>query len=158
MLQPPLRILHLYVSPGHNFFGHHGKPSGEHPTVEVPEVRCVPGQGIEGDRFFDFKDDYKGQITFFSQEVFERLQEELQVHDRSAAVFRRNVVCAGLDLNALAGQDFELQGVQFRGCEECKPCYWMDQAFGPGAEQALKGWGGLRAKILTPGTLRSEAR
>ena len=156
MLQPPLKILHLYVSPGHNFFGHHGKPSGEYPTVEVPEVRCVPGQGIEGDRFFDFKDNYKGQITFFSQEVFERLREELNVRDRSPAVFRRNVICAGIDLNTLTGVDFELQGVQFRGCEECKPCYWMDQAFGQGAEKALKGWGGLRARILTLGTLRCE--
>ena len=103
MLQPPLRILHLYVSPGHNFFGNHGKPPGDNPTVEVPEVRCIPGQGIEGDRFFDFKSDYKGQITFFSQEVFERLREELKVRDRTPAVFRRNVVCAGMDLNALAG-------------------------------------------------------
>ncbi len=158
MLQPPLRILHLYVSPGHNFFGHHGKPVGSHPTLEVPEIRCLPGQGIEGDRFFDFKDNYKGQITFFAQEVYEHLCAELAVRDKTPAVFRRNVVCAGLDLNTLKGQDFELQGVAFRGCEECKPCYWMDQAFGPGAERALKGWGGLRAQILTSGVLRSEGR
>ena len=158
MLRPPLRIRHLYVSPGHNYFGHHGKPSGENPTLEVPEVRCVPGSGIEGDRFFDFKDDYKGQITFFSQEVYERLGAELNVRDKSPAVFRRNVICEGADLNTLKNVDFEVQGVRFHGCEECKPCYWMDQAFGPGAEQALKGWGGLRAQILTQGVLRSETR
>jgi hypothetical protein len=32
----------------------------------------------------------------------------------------------------------------------------MDQAFAPGTEAALKGRGGLRAKILTNGILRVE--
>jgi MOSC domain-containing protein YiiM len=37
---------------------------------------------------------------------------------------------------------------------ECKPCYWMDEAIAPGAEALLQGRGGLRARILTSGTLR----
>ena len=64
-------VLHLYISPGHNFFGRHGQPAGQHPTCEVPEVHCVAGHGLKGDRFFDFNDDYKGQITFFAMEVIE---------------------------------------------------------------------------------------
>ncbi len=157
MHQPPLRVRHLYMSPGHNFFGRHGKPPGEHETLEVPEIHCVPGHGIEGDRFFDFKEGYKGQITFFAQEVYTRLCEELRVTGKSPGAFRRNVVCEGVDLNMLkGGQEFEVQGVHFRGREECRPCYWMDQAFGAGAEAALKGWGGLRAEILTEGVLRVE--
>ena len=157
MLQPPLRVLQLYVSPGHNFFGRHGQPAGEHPTLEVPEIHCVPGQGIEGDRFYNLKENYKGQITFFAREVYARLCAELNVHDKSPAAFRRNVLCAGVDLNTLTGgEEFEVQGVRFRGREECRPCYWMDQSFGPGAEAALKGWGGLRAEILSEGVLRVE--
>ena len=157
MLQPPLRVLHLYISPGHNYVGHHGKPPGEHATVAVPEVRCVPGRGIEGDRFFDFKENYKGQITFFAQDVYRSLCEELDVHDKSPAAFRRNVFCAGVDLNTLIGRDFEVQGVVFQGREECRPCYWMDQSFGPGAEKALRGRGGLRAEIVSAGVLRADA-
>ncbi len=61
------------------------------------------GHGIEGDRFFDFKDNYKGQITFFAQEVYERLCAQLGVRDKTPAAFRRNVVCAGVDLNTLTG-------------------------------------------------------
>ncbi len=157
MLQPPLRVRHLYVSSGHNFFGRHGKPAAEHVTLEVSEIHCLPGQGIEGDRFFDYKTGYKGQITFFAQEVYARLCAELNVSDKSPAAFRRNVVCEGVDLNSLTGgQEFEVQGVRFRGREECRPCYWMDQSFGTGAETALKGWGGLRAEILTEGILRVE--
>ena len=48
-----------------------------------------------------------------------------------------------------------MQGVRFLGMEECRPCYWMDGAFAPGAQEFLKGRGGLRAKILATGQLRS---
>ena len=48
--------------------------------VEVPVIECVAGRGICGDRYFDFKDDYKGQITFFSRDVFEELCAALGVH------------------------------------------------------------------------------
>ncbi len=150
-------VLHLYISPGHNFFGRHGQPAGQHPTCEVPEVHCVAGHGLKGDRFFDFNDDYKGQITFFACEVYEALCAQFQIRDKPPAVFRRNVITRGVDLNALVGREFAVQGVRFLGVEECAPCYWMDQAFCPGAEAAMKNRGGLRARILSDGVLRPTA-
>jgi MOSC domain-containing protein YiiM len=62
----------------------------------------------------------------------------------------------GVDLNDLIGKAFTLQGIQFQGTEECRPCYWMNSAIGPGAEEWLRGRAGLRAKILSDGTLRAE--
>lgn len=152
-----MKIVRLYISPGHNFFGHHEKPPGEHPVLEVPEIECVAGRGIRGDRFFDFKDNYKGQITFFAQEVFDALCGELKLSGKFPGLSRRNVIVEAADLNSLIGADFEIQGVRFRGMGECAPCYWMDYAFGPGAEHFLQGRGGLRAQILTDGVLRVEA-
>ena len=149
-------IRHLYISPGHNYFGHHEKPPGEHPMIEVPEAHFFAGRGIEGDRFFDFKANYKGQITFFALEIYRELSRDLQIDNRSPAVFRRNVITEGVDLNTLIGAEFELQGARFLGTAECSPCYWMNTAFGPGAEKALQGRGGLRAKILSDGVLRAE--
>ena len=151
-----MRLLHLYLSSDHNFFGHHGEEPGTAPMVEVPEVRLVAGQGIEGDRFFGFKKDYKGQVTFFADEVYQTLCAQFKVWDRPASVFRRNIITAGQDLNALIGEEFEIQGTRFQGMSECSPCYWMDTAFHPGAEAALKGKGGLRARILTDGLLRVD--
>ena len=54
------------------------------------------------------------------------------------------------------GKRFRFQGVEFEGTEECKPCYWMDEAVAPGAEEFLKAnfRGGLRARILSDGVLR----
>lgn len=149
-----ITIEHLYISPGHNFFGHHGQPAGEHPSLEVPEIRCLAGRGIEGDRFLDFKADYKGQITFFSAEIYDELCARLGVRDRPPSAFRRNVITRGVDLNSLVGREFTIQGVRFLGMAECSPCDWQDGAFAPGTEAALQGRGGLRAKILTDGMLR----
>lgn len=149
-----MRILHLYISPEHNYFGHHGLPAGTAPMIEVPEVECVAGTGLRGDRFFGWKQDYKGQVTFFEHEQYERLCEKFSVMGIPPSAFRRNVITKGVDLNTLIGTEFELQGVRFLGTAECTPCYWMDQAFAEGTEAALKGHGGLRAKILTDGVLR----
>jgi MOSC domain len=156
-LLQPVEICHLYISPGHNFVGHHGREPDTHPMIEVPVIECVAGRGIRGDRYFEFKDDYKGQITFFSLDVFDELCAALALRDCSPAAARRNVITRGVDLNELIGTEFEVQGVYLYGTEESAPCYWMDQAFAPGAKDFLKGRGGLRAKILSDGELRSSA-
>jgi MOSC domain-containing protein YiiM len=153
-----IRVCHLFTSPGHNFVGHHGGPPGEHAVVESDEVECVVGRGIRGDRYFDFKENYKGQVTFFSLEVFDAMRRELNLPEARPALTRRNIFVSGTDLLSLVGQEFEIQGVRFHGVEECRPCYWMNQAFGnERAESWLKGRGGLRARILTGGVLRRDA-
>ena len=149
-------IEQLYVSPAHNYFGHHGGPAGRTEIVEVDELDCVAGRGVRGDRFFDYKPDYKGQITFFSAEVFEAMCAALGVRGKSPSAVRRNVVVRGAELGGLIGREFDLQGVRLFGTEECRPCYWMDEAIAPGAEAWLQGRGGLRARILSDGRLRRD--
>ena len=146
-------IRQIFISPGHNYFGHHGRLPDDYPLVEVDRIDCVAGHGIRGDRFFDYKEQYKGQITFFSAEVFERLRENFRITDKSPGVLRRNVIVSGIDLNELIGEEFEIQGVRLRGTGHCRPCYWLDHAFAPGTEEFLEGNGGLRAEILTDGAI-----
>ena len=151
------QITQIFLSPGHNFFGHYGQPAGDHETVEVEDAQCVSGKGLLGDRFFDYKENYEGQVTFFSKEVYDSLCQQFQVWDKPVSVLRRNIIVEGVDLNGWIGVEFEVQGVRFFGSGESKPCFWMNEAFAPGAEQALSGQGGLRAKILTDGVLRLGA-
>lgn len=146
-------IRQIFVSPGHNYFGHHGRAPDNFPLVEVPEIECVARHGIRGDRFYDYRDNYKGQITFFSLEVFERLAAHFRLTGKSAGLLRRNVIVSGIDLNGLIGEEFAIQAVRFRGTAHCKPCYWMNHAVAPGAEEFLQGNGGLRAQILADGTI-----
>jgi MOSC domain-containing protein YiiM len=149
-----IRIEQLFISRGHNFFGHHGQPAGQHPMLPQEQVECVAGRGLRGDRFFDYEENYKGQITLFSLEVFDALRRELNLPLAEPAATRRNAFTRGVDLNSLVGQRFEIQGVRFEGVCESKPCHWMNAALGTGAEEWLKGRGGLRARILTDGLLR----
>jgi MOSC domain-containing protein YiiM len=147
-------IEQIFVSPGHNYFGHHGRLPDDFPLVEISEIECVAGHGIRGDRFFDYRDNYKGQITFFSREVFDLMSGTFCLTNKSPGVLRRNLLVSGIELNELIGADFTVQGVQFRGTAHCKPCYWMNTAVAPGAEEFLADRGGLRARILSDGRVR----
>lgn len=148
-----MKIRAIYISSGHDFFGRHGKERLDHGIHKVDAVECIAGKGLLGDRYFDHKEDYKGQITFFDWNVYERIQKDFDLPRLDPALFRRNILTSGIDLNTLIGQRFALQGLEFEGSEECRPCYWMDESVQTGVHEALKGFGGLRARILTSGTL-----
>lgn len=146
-------LKHLFISPGHSYYGRHGKGAMDFPIKEVDRIGCVAGRGIKGDRFFDYKPDYKGQITLFDWEVYERVRDEVVKGELHPRAFRRNVVVQGVDLNDLINKRFRLGDLELTGSCECSPCYWMDQACAEGAHEFLKGRGGLRARIVRGGEL-----
>lgn len=147
-------LKHIFISPGHNYYGRHGKGALDFAIEEVDSITCVAGRGIENDRFFDYKPDYKGQITLFDWAVYERVREEIVKGELHPMAFRRNVVVQGVDLNELIDQRFKLGELELTGSCECSPCYWMDQACAPGTHEFLKGQGGLRARIVQGGELK----
>jgi len=148
------RILEICVSPGHDFKGRHGKGRLKNESISLDAVECVAGKGLRGDRFFDYQSDFKGQITFFDKAVADDLRDRLGMDSLDFSKTRRNVLIAGVDLDRLIGKRFSIGDVVFAGAEECAPCYWMNEALGPGAEAMLKGRGGLRCRILCNGILR----
>jgi molybdopterin synthase catalytic subunit len=149
-------LLEIWISPGNDFRGHHGGPRGDHGIVRVDEVECVAGMGLTGDRYFGYKPDFKGQVTFFDAAAVEAVRKQFNRPDLSSGEFRRNLIVSGVDLSAWVGKRFRFQGVEFEGSEECRPCYWMDEVVAPGVEEFLKSHfrGGLRARISGDGTLR----
>lgn len=148
-----VELTHLFISPGHNYYGRHGKGSEDHEILDREEIECVAGRGLVDDRFFDYKEDYKGQITLFDYSTYERVMSEFALPDLQPSAFRRNVVVKGADLNELIEKDFTLGAIELFGSEEAKPCYWMDEACAPGVEKFLRGFGGLRCRIKTSGSL-----
>ena len=44
----PVTIHHLYLSPGHNYFGNKGDRPGPHPTHDVDAVAVKAGAGLVG--------------------------------------------------------------------------------------------------------------
>jgi len=151
------KLVSIWISDGHDFKGRHEQTRLDHGVREVSEVRCVTGLGLEGDRYFGFRPDFKGQVTFFDFEVVAAVRKQFELPDLSASIFRRNLIVQGADLADWVGKRFRFQGVEFEGTEECKPCYWMDEAVRPGVNEFLEtGFrGGLRARILTDGILKT---
>lgn len=154
MLSQSPRILEIQISPGHDFKGRHGQARLRNESTSLDAVECVAGKGLRGDRFFDYKSNYKGQITLFDKAVADDLRDRLGLDSLDFSVTRRNVLIDGVDLNRLIGKRFTIGDVTLAGTEECAPCYWMNEAVGAGAEEMLKGRGGLRCRILSSGVLR----
>ena len=119
-----VELTHLFISPGHNYYGRHGKGSENHEILGREKIECVAGRGLLDDRFFDYKEDYKGQITLFDYSTYERVMREFALPDLQPSAFRRNVVVKGADLNELIGKDFTLGVIELSGSEEAKPCTW----------------------------------
>ncbi len=156
---PDAAVLALYISAAHVYVDHFGRPAGVEPMRRVMRAEVFPGRGLAGDRFAQRAAGHAGQVTFLAAETWRRLQVELQRPEIPAAVFRRNVLVENVDLLALIGREFEVQGIRFFGTEYCRPCFWMDEAFAPGTLDRLVKWraGGLRAAALSPGFLVAPA-
>ena len=150
-------LLHIFISHGHDYWGRQGEGRMQHGITSVPEVECVAGQGLRGDRYFGYRADFKGQVTFFAAEAVSEIREAFKLPKLPASIFRRNLIVQGVDLRQWLGQRFTFQGIHFEGTQECKPCDWMNRVVAPGTEEFMKRHfrGGLRAKVLTSGTLRA---
>jgi MOSC domain-containing protein YiiM len=150
-------IRHIFISPGHNYFGRPKHGPGEHATVDIPEGEAVAGQGLAGDRYFGVAAHYDAQVTFVAWEVFHALQTEFGHGEWSPILMRRNIVIEGVPLVQLIAQPFTLDfgshQVELMGAKHCAPCAWMDAMLAPGAQKFLRGRGGLRARITSTGPI-----
>ena len=148
-------LLEIWIFEGNDFRGRHELGRLDHGIRGVSEVECVAGMGLRGDRYFGYKPDFKGQVTFFDADAVQAVRDRFSQPELSSSLFRRNLIVRGIDLAEWVGKRFRFQGVEFEASEECKPCYWMDEAVAPGAEEFLKTnfRGGLRARILSDGVL-----
>jgi MOSC domain-containing protein YiiM len=153
----PITIHHLYISPGHNYFGQKGVIPGTHPTYDLDVVEVKAGAGLVGDRFFGRGAAFDGHVTFFAWEVYQLLLADKGLPIATPATLRRNVLIEGAPLNQLIGREYAINGVRFQGTKHCAPCRWMDLGVASGALAALKGRGGLRAQALSDGWLRRGA-
>ena len=69
------------------------------------------------------------------------------------AWLRRNLVVAGINLASLRERRFHIGTVEFEGTGWCHPCSRMEETLGPGGFQAMRGHGGITARVLTSGIL-----
>jgi MOSC domain-containing protein YiiM len=127
--------------------------------MSVPEVLALPGRGLEGDRYFveegTWSDHPAGdnQLTLIEKEAIEAIERDggIKIDPGDA---RRNLVTEGVALNHLVGQEFKIGSVLVKGLRLCEPCRHLEELTKPGLRKALIHRGGLRAEILSEGTVR----
>lgn len=133
-------------------------PEAEAPMQSVNEVHAVPGQGLEGDRYFAHQGTFSKpqpdrELTLIEAEAIEALRSEFQV-DFGLSASRRNIVTRGVPLNHLVEKEFWIGDVKARGLRLCEPCSHLQRLSHPKVLPGLVHRGGLRAQILTEGMIR----
>jgi len=137
----------------------HIAPTATAPMQSVRRVKAVAGKGLEGDRYAKKIGTYSNNpgsgrdVTLIESEAIEALRRDYHV-ELDAGESRRNIVTQGISLNHLVDKEFRVGEVVLRGTRLCEPCAHMEKLTLKGALRGLIHRGGLRAEIVTGGTIR----
>ena len=128
------------------------RPGRDVPMQVVDSVVADAGRGLVGDRYGSGSG--KRGVTLIQAEHLPAIAALAGLDAVEAATLRRNVVVAGIPLVALKGRRFRIGDVVLEGTGDCDPCSRMEAALGPGGYNAMRGHGGLCARILEGGMVR----
>lgn len=126
------------------------RPARKAPLVRLERV-SVDHSGLVGDH-------YKGGsgnrgVTLIQSEHLAAIASMTAAEVVDPALLRRNLVVSGLNLQALKGARFRIGSACFEGTGFCHPCSRMEEILGPGGYNAMRGHGGLNARVVAPGEL-----
>jgi len=126
------------------------RPERRAPLASVGQAEAIAGYGLAGDHYAS-KNNGKRQVTLIQAEHLVTVTR-LMGRDRiEAGSLRRNVLVSGINLFALRDRKFRLGGVLLEGSGPCDPCSRMEEVLGEGGYNAMRGHGGITARILEGG-------
>ena len=123
----------------------------------VDRAELVPGVGVAGDhRSVNRTPDLSSsrQLTLLQAEHLPVIASLAGVDEVLPEWLRRNLVVRGINLLALRNRAFTIGNVRIEGTGLCHPCSRMEENLGAGGYNAMRGHGGITARILTPGWIR----
>ena len=122
--------------------------------ISVNEATLIEGRGIEGDHKVTGRAGTKRQVTLIQQEHLIAVAGMLHRDEVSPGQTRRNIVVSGINLLALKGKQFRIGQALLEFSGPCVPCSRMEQHLGPGGFNAMRGHGGITAKVIEGGAIR----
>lgn len=128
------------------------RPARDAPVMPRDAVEAIAAKGLVGDRYAGGSG--KRGVTLLQAEHIPVIAQLAGLDAIDPSVFRRNVVVSGIPLVALKGRRFRIGDVLLEGTGPCDPCSKMEAALGEGGYNAMRGHGGLCARILEGGTIR----
>lgn len=126
------------------------RPARHAPLVPLEGVEALAATGLRGDRYASGG---KRQVTLIQAEHLAVLSS-LVGSAVQPAQLRRNILVSGINLWALRAARFRVGGALLEGTGSCDPCSRMEEALGPGGYNAMRGHGGITARVLESGWIR----
>ena len=119
----------------------------------VDQVELLQGTGLAGDRFTS-RTDSPRQVTLVQLEHFAAIAACAGLETVGPELLRRNLVVSGINLLALKDRQFRVGEALLAYSGPCHPCSKMERALGPGGYNAVRGHGGITARVLASGQVR----
>lgn len=128
------------------------RPDRRVSLTELHEVMAVEDRGLAGDRHQ--KKGSARQVTLIQREHLDSIGSFLGKSEIDPQLTRRNLVVAGINLQSLKGKRFQVGEAVFEHTGDCHPCSRMEENLGKGGYNAMRGLGGITAKIIKSGKIR----
>ena len=129
------------------------RPARHVAILTPPSAMLIASEGIDGDHYKTQHDGAR-QVTLIAAEDLAAISAFLG-HDTIAPdVLRRNIVTSGINLMALKATRFRIGPALLEGTTDCAPCSRMEQALGEGGYNAVRGHGGICARVIVGGEVR----
>ena len=131
------------------------RPARDDPMVPLEVVRITPGDGLEGDRFHG-RPESRRQVTLIQHEHLNVIGACLHRESVPPELLRRNIVVSGINLLALKDKRFHVGHAILEFTGLCHPCSKMERHLGPGGYNAMRGHGGITARVLEAGSVHLQ--
>ncbi|MCA9104197.1 MAG: MOSC domain-containing protein [Pirellulaceae bacterium] len=129
------------------------RPARRAPVTSVNSVAISTESGLEGDHYHGTRGKAR-QVTLIQAEHLAAVGSMLGRDAIDPALVRRNIVVRGINLLALKGRTIRLGEVVLQVTGICAPCSLMEELLGPGGYNAMRGHGGITARVVTDGLLK----
>lgn len=134
------------------------RPTRRAEVQRLPEVQMLENIGLLGDHGKTPETRLSGsgkrQVTLVQAEHLPVIAALAGLEVVTPELLRRNVVVSGISLLALKDRRFQLGQVILEGTGECHPCSRMEENLGPGGYNAVRGHGGITARVIQGGVVR----
>lgn len=135
------------------------RPASREPMTVLASVDAVAGRGLAGDRTAEkSRPGNARQVSLIQAEHLQVVAKLLQRADLDPALIRRNIVVSGINLVSLKGHRFRIGDALFEMTGECHPCSLMETHLGAGGYNAMRGHGGITARVIESGVVTVGAQ
>ena len=128
------------------------RPARREAMRAEPVALLAAGRGLVGDRYANAGG--ARQLTLIEAESLAAIASHLGRERVSGEDVRRNVVVRGINLLALKGRRFRIGSALLEASGECHPCSRMEEILGAGGYNAMRGLGGITARVIEGAPIR----